>query len=312
MPRRSRARRGRQEPEGGGHVQHAAALRNGNASVPGAGIAEGVLVEQRHVLAHPDGVEAHALDAPAEVADHLRRRQGRHERGEHADLHGRAPHGSIRTLTVPRRANRARTVSPGFGRSAPEMVPRHHDVPGLQREPAGAQVVGEPGQRVEGVAHDLRPRVGSDDLAIVLDHDLLPGEVQVRRRRDSSPQHDRAGHDTVGDEIGRPGLPGEHEIRQLERGDHTFHGRAGGSGGDSRADEPRPHHEGHLGFDHQTSEVTGGHVRTAGVAPRREEARRRLRHAHHGLAGRAGGAELPADRRSPRRSSSIRRASWIA
>jgi hypothetical protein len=41
------------------------------------------------MLAHPDRIEADIFRAPAEVADHGRRRQWRHEGGEDADLHGR-------------------------------------------------------------------------------------------------------------------------------------------------------------------------------------------------------------------------------
>src|SRR5262245_28442147 len=43
------------------------------------------------MLTHPYRVESHVLDALAEVADHPRRRIGRHERGEDSDPHAGAP-----------------------------------------------------------------------------------------------------------------------------------------------------------------------------------------------------------------------------
>ena len=69
MPKRSLVVRG-EETEGGGHVQHAAALRHRDAAVLRTGIAERVLVEQHDMLAHPDRLEAHGLRTAAEVADH--------------------------------------------------------------------------------------------------------------------------------------------------------------------------------------------------------------------------------------------------
>src|SRR5215470_11658930 len=65
--------------------------------------------------------------------------------------------------------------------------------------------------------------------------------------------------------------------------------------GDARASELRAYPEGDLGFYTQADSFADGDIGAADVLSREKEAAGWLLHPHDGLAGRAGGAELPAD-----------------
>ena len=60
--------------------------------------------------------------------------------------------------------------------------PAHDEVPGAQPEIPLAEVVGEPGERVEGIAQDLGGRVGRHDASAHLVDDAFQREIEARPR----------------------------------------------------------------------------------------------------------------------------------
>src|SRR5437879_1807431 len=68
-----------------------------------------------------------------------------------------------------------------------------------------------------------------------------------------------------------------------------------GLGGDAGASEVRAHPKSDLGFYAQTDSFADGDLRAADVLSGEKETAGRLLHPHDGLAGRACGAELPAN-----------------
>src|SRR2546428_652966 len=132
---------------------------------------------------------------------------------------------------------------------------RHDELARPEREPAPAQVIGDPRERVQRIAHHFRGRVRRDDRPVELVDEPLDREVQVGHVRERRAHDDRVGEDSVGDDVGRDGLAAHAEVDELERRHGALDRQERPRGRDARSGEVVLEHERHLRLDDEACEA---------------------------------------------------------
>src|SRR5437773_9854620 len=173
---------------------------------------------------------------------------------------------------------------------------RHDELARPEREPAPAQVIGDPRERVQRIAHHFRGRVRRDDRPVELVDEPLDREIQVGHVRERRAHDNRVGEDSVGDNVGRDGLAAHAEVDELERRHGALDRQEGPRGRDARSGEVVLEHERHLRLDDEAREACARDLGAVREDPRgEEEAAHRLLAPVRRLGGLVGEARLPAD-----------------
>src|SRR2546426_1938099 len=172
----------------------------------------------------------------------------------------------------------------------------HDEFARPEREPAPAQVIGNPRERVQRIAHHFRGGVRRDDRPVELVDEPLDREVQVGHVRERRAHDDRVGEDSVRDDVGRDGLAAHAEVDELERRHGALDRQEGPRGRDARSGEVVLEHERHLRLDDEAREACARDLGAVREDPRgEEEAAHRLLAPVRRLGGVVGEARLPAD-----------------